>query len=471
MTTQVVDEKVEVLECFYCSNIESDDNNIMVSTVSVTTVRCSTFDEAASQYRWSKYGSPDFHTPFTEADMIAIQSRMVGTWKFGIADRYICSECVRCCDWCEDLYAPAHAKDNTYDNYEGSRLDPVSRLWWSHAETLCRSCADDAWTCDRCDGLTHPDYAHHLSDELTYCQRCYENYSEYCDACRGTYSEGHGDDCESLPVRVRNYSYKPDPEFAWIEEVDGDVASDNRTLMSTPFLGFELEIECSGSINEALDIADESFDGHAYYKEDGSIEYGFEIVTHPMTLEAHKRLINWSFASRLAKIGCRSWNTSTCGLHVHISRSAFRGATHIAMFQHLIINNDVEMSRLAGRSSDRWASFHGVRQDIQKRLKGQAHPQRYEAVNTTPEDTIEVRMFRGSLKAERVMMALELVDAAFHYTKRMGTNDYIRTDRAHFYHFAQWVSGNEKYQNLNYYINEYNLTANLPASLAQVESN
>lgn len=459
-TDTVVDDSLTL--CNYCEAMSGD-----TVLVTIETVRNMTYDEAVISLRYNYLGLAQ--GPISEDMHNRAISYAANNYKYETQDRNVCPDCQKVCEWCSDSYVTPKPGDNTFDQNPSFGYN---RLNWSHMDRLCRDCADESYTCDRCRQPVHGDYTYTLDDGYTYCEACYEDYSYYCEACEVTYSgDYHARECHSMPRRIRNYSYKPDPVFQSIVEVDGDL-SDYQKLAATPFMGFELEIECmNDNINEALDIVESDFGTKAYCKEDGSLEYGFEIVTHPMTLEAHKRLIGWSFCRELTAIGCRSWNTSTCGLHVHISRSAFRSNTHLAMFQHLIINNDVEMSRLAGRSSDRWAAFHGVRKDIQKRIKGQAYPQRYEAVNTTNEDTIEIRMFRGSLKAERILMALELVDAAFHYTKHMGTHDYLQTDRAHFYHFAMWVKGNEKYQNLNYYIEHYNLTANLPARLAQVESN
>lgn len=457
MTT---DTMTRLETCEYCQQETEDFTHIRVNII-----RHYTLDESIERIRRSYI---DAYGPLTENQMQHAHQYMRTNWHYSEAERTVCMDCAKVCQWCDDLYVEPGAIDNTFDSDEHMRF---ARLRWNHIDTLCYGCADDAYTCDRCNIAVHGDYRCTTEDDWTFCDDCYQE-AYFCEECECTYGDrDHARSCRSTPRRVHNYGYKPDPEFQSIVEVDGDL-SDYQKLAATPFLGAELEIEVpEGDMNEALDIVESAFGRKAYCKEDGSIEYGFEIVTHPMTLEAHKRLVDWSFANRLSEIGCRSWNTRTCGLHVHISRSAFRGNLHMVMFQHLIINNDVEMARLAGRSSDRWASFHGIREDIQKRVKGQAYAARYEAVNTLPEETIEVRMFKGSLKPERILMALELVDAAFHYTKHIGTHAYIATDRLHFFYFAQWVSGNEKYPNLNQYINHYQLTNNVPPSMAQVDGN
>ena len=67
-----------------------------------------------------------------------------------------------------------------------------------------------------------------------------------------------------------------------------------------------------------------------YIKHDGSIDEGFEIVTHPMSLDYHKNNMPWEriFEKALA-MDYRSHQTSTCGLHIHVDRMAL-GSDHIA---------------------------------------------------------------------------------------------------------------------------------------------
>lgn len=454
--------------CYYCGSDDQD----FATTVEVTTVRPSTYEEVRRSHVWSYYGNPEMHVALSEREVAHITENAGGSWKFDYQERHVCLDCVRHCDWCETPYVLPQASDNTFDVGRSDYIR-LNRLVWSHMDKLCRSCSDDSYTCDYC-GIALPSHdTFTLGYDNTYCETCYEDNTEYCDDCEDRFPAGHMEECQvGVKLRIRNYSYKPEPDFKWIVEVDGDL-SDNRTFQGTPFLGMELEVEVEDYIGSALDVVESAFGRLAYCKEDGSIEHGFEIVTHPMTLAAHKRLVDWNFGSELSRLGVRSWNTRTCGLHVHISRSAFRGKVHMLMFQHLFINNEIEMSRLAGRNSERWASFSGVRDVMHKRMKNPRHyaENRYEAVNMTNDDTLEIRIFRGSLRAERVLMALELVEAAYQYTRNMTSRDYQNTDGAHFYYFAQWVRGNEKYTNLNYYIDHYNLLENLPPSMAQVESN
>lgn len=106
---------------------------------------------------------------------------------------------------------------------------------------------------------------------------------------------------------IHDYYYKPNPIFYG----DG-----NR------YFGVELEIDDAGENNtNAAKIADiaNCEEEHIYCKHDGSLNEGFEIVTHPMTLDYHLNHVPWAAVLAKAKeLGYRSHQSGTCGLHVHV---------------------------------------------------------------------------------------------------------------------------------------------------------
>lgn len=88
----------------------------------------------------------------------------------------------------------------------------------------------------------------------------------------------------------------------------------------------ELKIDGAGKdddyAEELLDIANNDGE-YIYIKSDGSLDDGMELVSHLMTLDYHKDYC-WSDIMRKAvSLGYRSHQTSTCGLHIHINRTAF----------------------------------------------------------------------------------------------------------------------------------------------------
>lgn len=207
-------------------------------------------------------------------------------------------------------------------------------------------------------------------------------------------------------------------------------------------LGLELETELTPDERDwetyqdvARDTA-EDMDGYAILKKDGSIsEYGFEIVTAPRQLKEHiERLKRWKPRSQL-----QAWDSGSCGMHVHISSQAFTPAT-LGKFIEFINSpaNDEFIRAIAGRhpSKDRQCQTYCERDGIEyvgnpkKVLEGKS-PFRYRMVNTQnlsveecrrlglcPShshrniNTIELRIFRATLKKERLLAQVEFAHAA-----------------------------------------------------------
>jgi gamma-glutamyl:cysteine ligase YbdK (ATP-grasp superfamily) len=139
-----------------------------------------------------------------------------------------------------------------------------------------------------------------------------------------------------------------------------------------------------------------------------------------MTLRYAKEHINRQALRDLSCLGIRSWNTNTCGLHVHIGRDTFVNYSHLARFLILLHRSKPSIVALAGRDCSRWASFDlGQDESIVLQAQGKQYPQtRYRAVNLTNDDTVEVRVFRGTLNPDTIIAHLELLDAMIEYTRR-----------------------------------------------------
>lgn len=120
-------------------------------------------------------------------------------------------------------------------------------------------------------------------------------------------------------------------------------------------------------------------------------------------------------------LGYRSHQTSTCGLHVHVNRSCFGDTqeeqelviSHILFFVEKHWSELLKFSRRSEYSMSRWAARYGFektgREILDKAKKG--NNGRYAAVNLMNWATIEFRLFRGTLKYNTLIAALELVNA------------------------------------------------------------
>jgi len=316
-------------------------------------------------------------------------------------------------------------------------------------DSICSPCLENGnyGICDHCSEADDLDCMNRF-DGNDYCESCYEDNVSYCEDCDESYWNSYNHECENGPIKP--WDYKPDPVFF------GHSGANY-------YLGLELEVENTrgnyGTDETARVIADD-LGRRAYLKHDGSIADGFEIVTHPHTLDNIREEFDWSVLERLTSRGFRSWNAedSSCGIHVHVSRTAFagsnrrrvadhKGEAHLLRFMKLIYDNQRQVERLAGRSSDRWANFSDRGRLVNKVKNGHQSNGRYSAVNTDNYNTSEVRVFKGSLNKKRVLSALEFVTAAVEYTRDLKVNGQNRAlDWSRF--VAYVVSTADTYPNL-----------------------
>ncbi len=279
------------------------------------------------------------------------------------------------------------------------------RIWRESAErdshyTLCYRCYEYSYTtCEACGGLIHNDDAYYEEgNDYPYCHECFRKLEE---------------------LSIKSYSYKPEPIFYGSGSL---------------FMGVELEIDKGGdddsNAQTLLDIANQNNE-RIYCKHDGSIEEGFEIVSHPMSLDYHINHMNWEEVfCKAVSMGYRSHNTSTCGLHLHCSRSAFGEGeeTQEAVISRIVYfvekhwNELARFSRRTPENLNRWAAKYATISDSAQETYKKAKDKRmgrYVAVNLENSNTIEFRLFRGTLRYKTFISTLQLVDEICYYAINM----------------------------------------------------
>ena len=303
----------------------------------------------------------------------------------------------------------------------GTKLtEDSSRIF--NGEVFCVNCFEQATTlCDCCGTRIYRDCAQG-NERVSVCDECYDNNYTHCEDCgrlihnNNAYYEDDSDypychDCyeKRQDSAIKCYNYKPEPIF---------FGSGNL------FMGVELEIDEGGEDDEnaeaLINIANSTGE-HIYCKHDGSIGCGFEIVSHPMTLDYHTSKMNWQkiFADAVS-MDYRSHQTDTCGLHIHVSRAAFGknydeqedAISRVVYFVENHWNELLKFSRRTEENINRWASRYGISttaKDTYKNAKDR-HMGRYVAVNLENYATIEFRMFRGTLNHKTFIATLQLVD-------------------------------------------------------------
>ena len=212
---------------------------------------------------------------------------------------------------------------------------------------------------------------------------------------------------------IHGYGYKPEPRFCKC-----------RNEKKVRYYGVELEIDRGGfeedNAEELYDIANED-EEVLYIKSDGSLSEGMELVSHPCSLKYHRTRFPWEdIMHRAVRLGYRSHNTSTCGLHIHVGKAQLGDTIEeqedvigrILFFFESHWNELFNFSRRTVYAVDRWAARQGYSdrpKDILDKAK-KSSKGRYCCVNITNYATVEIRLFRGTLKYNTFIASLELVD-------------------------------------------------------------
>lgn len=343
---------------------------------------------------------------------------------------------------------------------EGLRREGGSDLLCREED--CRQTAAGGWItealymdqyrhCGTCGDLFH-------HDDTYYRESRDDCYCEDCDP--GEDEDEDSDDGRAL------YSYSTK-----IERV-----KDVYLQRGVRYFGLEVEMEFPGQ--DRSDTCEWALDNIpdlyrlCIFKEDGSINHGAELVTVPQTLgywredNPLKDLCNNSHWRRIAK----SHNTTTCGLHIHVSRNTVPEPTIAKL---IVLMNDDSMRDLVtliarraptsaycvaqkkkwlsdtnydwqrAKDKRKWIDESGcwepldltryVRptKSICKKQYGQHG--RYTPVNLT-DNTLEFRIFRGTLKWETILASIEFCDAVIGYCQQYGASAMNAT------RFREWLN-------------------------------
>lgn len=362
----------------------------------------------------------------------------------------LCDDCGRICDGC----------DNPFNIESGSPHAYIDD------EIFCYRCTRaDFFMCYHCDSWDQTDNSRETIQGTTICSNCCDSDFYYCEYCEN-YIPDHWshDDCGTEGL-VHDYSYKPVPVFHHTQDewdnakiIFEDANSVMRRYKQIAYLGFELEVECSGDRNDFRNGVNmlKDMEDIWYLKSDSSLNYGFELVSHPMTLTWAMDNLDFNLLANLKSHKFNAWHTDTAGLHVHVSRDGFESESHQARFVHFIMRNEQFLSWLAGRSSSRWASFNREHtHNLKHKLRNRGASDRYFAVNLQNSGTLEIRIFRSSYKPERIQMALQLVDAIVKYTQKLSVSEMVNGKGFTAGSFITWVSEDSRYAVLSDYITRW----------------
>ena len=197
-------------------------------------------------------------------------------------DRFLCQDCldeyyINCNDCNEvihnddsyltvdEVYICKECRDRNYficNDCSGLANDAFT----NEDVSVCLSCRDDHYSiCEDCEGMTHYD-----NMRGNYCGYCVENRDE--DDCDCGNCRSHG--------IIHHYGYKPELNFhKTLEEKENSL-----------YFGIELEMEsregnCDEQAKTLINLNGNEDEKLFFLAFDGTINRGFEIITHPASVK------------------------------------------------------------------------------------------------------------------------------------------------------------------------------------------
>jgi len=315
-----------------------------------------------------------------------------------------------------------------------SRYVDSDQLWCDDGRIrLCVECMDNYYTCDDCGCLVHYDDVRYI-DDCDYCSDCAEDHLN----------------------AIYAYDYRPS-SLHFYGCGDGERVG----------YGVELEVDDGEDREEAAKAILRCARDFVYLKHDSSLNYGFEIVSHPATLGYHMTEFPWSDIIRTAEgYDFKSHDTDTCGLHIHASRELFghdRTLQDLNIAKCMLLIDAywdeyiVPFSRRDYDRLERWANKPnaGITTSDNEfiaidKVKKTARKGRYQAINLNNYHTVEFRFFRGTLLLNTILASIQFVHVLIEYAKNTQLKDI-------FNHSFEEIFANTEHVELTEYLKKRNI--------------
>lgn len=338
--------------------------------------------------------------------------------------------------YCEDCFDESYTR---CDCRRGTVVVNEDALYVEGRGYVCGRCAEGYSSCDNCGELCHYEDMHSDHQGGVYCSDC------------------HREDDDS-PEAVHSSDYTPEDMCLLLgakEEAAGVSSELHRVPQGMLTLGMELEVSfSSGNKYGAAEDIGPWGEGWLYMKEDGSLSNGIEFVSWPFTWGWWREFgRGWytELCKRAAKHGGKAFDAScSCGVHIHIGRQSFDDAAHLYRFVSLwyAVENRRALQCLAQRGDSTYASYDEAAPAPRKAVPpwgtkkgalavGPARDGKYQAINTGHTGTVEVRVFKATLKPETLLAYPELVRATWAYSRKYGAADMKNWAK-----FRQFVANN-----------------------------
>ena len=334
-------------------------------------------------------------------------------------------------------------------------IRPRSHLEWTHISGV--RCYRDRTLNMEDYGYTMENHCWLKENEIMIDGTCYDSRTVNvirCDGCNAKCVEqetrdGECVECIGRDYRIHNYSHR-------VEETLGFDKHSKKA--SEPYMGIELEYQADKPKGGRLYTGDK-LKGHALMKDDGSIRNGFEIVTRPAGYWTHVNKLS-SFLDDLPE---HIHPHTSCGMHVHISRTAFTflGAGKFTEFFNRPENKKF-VKLIAGRGETQYQKADAtwdLKIPYNQAIKDYSY-NRYNFVNVSNRKTLELRIFATPANKMEFMIRMQFVKAMVEYCKPAQLSVPLR-EQTHYESFCNWLDNtrNNSYEILNNFIKESTICA------------
>ena len=330
--------------------------------------------------------------------------------------KYICPDCAR------QHYTICHSCRALVKNEDTTKVlsDDNSMV------RFCKRCISKCVRCSNCYNMIDPKFTYFErvnTEFIPYCANCYSKYNTY-----------------EAQYDIKEYHYTPPLNFYTAE------TSSRTPRNSTIYYGVEWEIDGGGIDSiKAGSIANTIGDDHCWITKDGSLSNGFEIISHPFTINYFNngfknRYKNaMELANKMGYLCCNKKGIpaiNSSGIHIHISRSGL-GSTEDAQMENIyklwltMCRFKDRFYKISGRTSQhqvemycalpKYTDVYGFKSlnEFKNKDKGAFYElykingnkgSRYRALNLVKRDTVEFRLFNSTTNFERFDGYVNFVD-------------------------------------------------------------
>lgn len=284
--------------------------------------------------------------------------------------------------------------------------------------TVCEYCRNnELGYCDNCNRYVRPYYD---VEEVTtnngvenWGPECYEGETYICERCGErltdsvTYFLDDNAFCNyCYDVEIQERDEENEPNLSYHHTYANNFYKMETEENAIQFFGIELEVDRRSNSNTAIKNCIETIeslapDGFFDFKSDSSLSYGFEMAGQPATYDFHNSGFWQQVLDTCSDYEFVSHTLGTCGLHIHVNRNFFENDRDAVCKLWEIFNNNKRWLETFSRRSinhlERWAKFKDSDEMENLRAYKKDYCGRYQAINDTNGNTIEFRLYRGTL--------------------------------------------------------------------------